>query len=53
MESKVEYNFSHNKHLLKNVKLTVKISSIFVAFLENMNFNIVVGLICPSLPRLT
>ena len=25
-------------HLLHNVKLTVKISSIFVAFLENMNF---------------
>ena len=27
-------------HLLRNVKLTVKISSIFVAFLENMNFNV-------------
>ena len=27
-------------HLLHNVKLTVKISSIFVAFLENMNFNL-------------
>ena len=26
-------------HLLHNVKSTVKISSIFVAFLENMNFN--------------
>ena len=26
-------------HLLQNVKSTVKISSIFVAFLENMNFN--------------
>ena len=25
-------------HLLHNVKSTVKISSIFVAFLENMNF---------------
>ena len=27
-------------HLLHNVKSTVKISSIFVAFLGNMNFNI-------------
>ena len=27
-----------NWHLLHNVKLTVKILSIFVAFLENMNF---------------
>ena len=27
-------------HLLHNVKLTVKILSIFVAFLENMNFNL-------------
>ena len=26
-------------HLLHNVKLTVKILSIFVAFLENKNFN--------------
>ena len=26
-------------HLLHNVKFTLKISSIFVAFLENMNFN--------------
>ena len=26
-------------HLIHNVKSTVKISSIFVAFLENMNFN--------------
>ena len=26
-------------HLLHNVKSTVKISSIFVAFLENMNFS--------------
>ena len=26
-------------HLLHNVKSTVKISSLFVAFLENMNFN--------------
>ena len=26
--------------LWRNVKLTVKISSIFVAFLENMDFNI-------------
>ena len=26
-------------HLLHNVKLTVKILSIFVAFLENINFN--------------
>ena len=26
-------------HLLHNVKSTVKISSIFVAFFENMNFN--------------
>ena len=28
-----------NRHLLHNVKSTVKISSIFVAFLDNMNFN--------------
>ena len=27
-------------HLLQSVKSTVKISSIFVAFLKNMNFNI-------------
>ena len=26
-------------HLLHNVKLTLKILSIFAAFLENMNFN--------------
>ena len=28
-----------SSHLLHNVKLTVKILSIFVAFLDNMNFN--------------
>ena len=27
------------RHYLTNVKLMVKISSVFVAFLENMNFN--------------
>ena len=31
-------------HYVVNVKLTVKISSIFVAFLENMNFNSVIQL---------
>ena len=41
-----------NWHLLHNVKLTVKIASIFVAFLENMNFkstacdHIPSGLLC-------
>ena len=32
-------------HLLHNVKLTVKISSIFVVFLEHMNFNIMQKLV--------
>ena len=34
-------------HLLHNVKLTVKISSVFVAFLENMNFTFCMKIKCP------
>ena len=36
-------------HLLHNVKSTVNISSIFVAFLENMNFTGFVFNICSTL----
>ena len=35
-------------HLLHNVKLTVKILSIFVAFLENMNKNLQMRVLDPS-----
>ena len=34
-----------------NVKLTVKISSIFVAFLDNMNFNMLHGIFLDQTPR--
>jgi hypothetical protein len=37
-------------HLLHNVKSTVKISSIFVAFLGNMNFNTISTRVCPRPP---
>ena len=36
--TKIDKIFTVDLTLLYNVKLTVKISSIFVAFFENMNF---------------
>ena len=41
MVRKIDKKSSHSIwHLLHNVKSTVRISSIFVPFLENMNFNL-------------